>query len=310
MLSAQAYLMRFILKLRRPFVNWKAPPQYFRDMMSRQERFFRMPPGVEVRLVAEGEIKGEWIIPEGAPERPLILYLHGGAWVLGWFPVHRRMVANLCLASGLRAFAVDYRVAPEHTFPAALDDCVAAYRWLVGNNIPPREIVIAGDSAGGNLTLTTMMSLRDAGDPMPVLGVCISPSTDLEGTGETFRTKKDPVLTPEFVLGMRRLYAAGCDLKAPMLSPLFGALRGLPPLLVHAGGEEMLLSDSTRLADAARSAGVDVSLVVWPGMWHVWHLMAPMLPEARQAIAGIAEFIRQRLTADRPAVALANANGE
>ncbi len=301
MLSPQAHVMRFILKLRRPFVKWNAPPRYFRDMMRGPERFFKVPPGVDVQQVVEGQIKGEWIIPTSAPERPVILYLHGGAWVLSWNVVHRRMVANLCLAAGLQAFAVDYRVAPEHTFPAALDDCVAAYRWLLGRGIAPGEIVIAGDSAGGNLTLTTLMSLRDAGDPMPALGVCISPSTDLKGTGETFRTKKDPVVTPEFVLGMRSLYAAGHDPKSPLLSPLYGDLQGLPPLLVHAGGEEMLLSDATRLADAARSAGVDVSLVVWPGMWHVWHLLAPTLPEARQAIAGIATFIRERLASRRHA---------
>jgi acetyl esterase/lipase len=308
MLSAQAYLMRFILSLRRPFVNWKAPPQYFRDMMSRQERIFRPPSGVEIQAVPERGNKGEWIVPTDAPERPVILYLHGGAWVLGWSAIHRRLVAHLCLDAGLRAFAVDYRVAPEHTYPAALDDCVAAYRWLVSSGIAPHDIVIAGDSAGGNLTLTTMMSLRDAGDPLPALGVCISPSTDLAGTGATFRTKKDLVMTPEFVLKMRGLYAAGQDMKSPLLSPLFGDLQGLPPLLVHAGGEEMLLSDATRLADAARDAGVDVTLAVWPGMWHVWHLMAPMLPEARQAIAAIAAFIRERLAPRQPAAASANAN--
>ena len=194
----------------------------------------------------------------------------------------------------------DYRLAPEHPFPAALEDCLGAYRWLLKGGSLPGDMVIVGDSAGGNLTLATLMSLRDAGDPLPDAAVCISPATDLEGTGESFWTKKDPLQTPEFVLAMVRHYASGQDLRSPLLSPHYGDLRGLPPLLIHAGGDEMFLSDATRLADKARAAGVDVSLVVWPRMWHVWHLLAPSLPEARQAIDAIGAFVRERLTTGRP----------
>jgi acetyl esterase/lipase len=276
-------------------MNWQMPPERFRAMVRHRERAFKPPPDVRIERVEAAGVAGEWLVPPGAPDRPVILYLHGGAWILGWNAMHRRMVAQLCRDAGLRAFAVDYRVAPEHKFPAALDDCVGAYRWLLNSGVDPRDIVIAGDSAGGTLTLTTLMSLRDAGDPLPALGVCISPATDLEGTGESFRGKKDAVMTPEFVLTMRRHYAGDMDMRSPLLSPLYGDLHGLPPLLIHAGGEEMLLSDATRLADAARAKGVDVTLVVWPGMWHVWHLFGPMLPEARQAIADIARFIRERL---------------
>jgi acetyl esterase/lipase len=210
------------------------------------------------------------------------------------------MVGHLCLAAGCRALAVDYRLAPEHPFPAALEDCLGAYRWLLKGVSLPRNLVIAGDSAGGNLTLATLLSLRDAGDPLPTAAVCLSPATDLEGTGESFWTKRDPVQTPGFVLAMVRHYANGLDLRTPLVSPHYADLRGLPPLLIHAGGDEMLLSDATRLADKARAAGVEVNLEVWPRMWHVWHLLAPSLPEARQAIDAICAFVRGRLAPGKP----------
>jgi acetyl esterase/lipase len=192
--------------------------------------------------------------------------------------------------------AVDYRLAPEHPFPAALDDCLTAYIWLLTEGTSPREIVIAGDSAGGNLTLATLLALHDAREPLPAAAVCISPVTDFEGTGETFRTNKDPVLTAEFALAVRRHYAGGQDPKVPLLSPLHADLHDLPPLLLHAGGDEILLSDSTRFADKARASGVAVTLSIWPRMWHVWHLFAPFLPEAREAVGAIGAFVRERLS--------------
>lgn len=296
MASLQFHLMRLVLRARRPFFNWDLSVDEFRAMVRRQARFFPPPADVEIRPVTAGGIPGEWFFPPGVSEGPVLLYLHGGAWVLGWNAMHRRMVAHLARAAGIRTLAIDYRVAPEHPFPAALDDCLAAYRWLLKEaGVPPRQLVIAGDSAGGNLTLTTLLSLRDAGDPLPAAAICIGASTDLEGTGASFHAIKDPVVTPAFVLRMRGLYAAGRDLKSPLLSPLHGDLRGLPPLLIQAGGGEMLLSDSERLAERARAAGVDVRLEVWPRLWHVWHLFAPTLPEARQAIERIGEFIRARL---------------
>ena len=295
--SIRSRVIRLILDARRARFDWSAPPERFRALMKQQERFFKPPRDVAIQAVADGDFRGEWLIPPGASGCGLILYLHGGAWVLGWGNFHRRMVAHLSKAAACRTLAVDYRLAPEHPYPAALEDSLAAYRWLLRNGTLPSEVVIAGDSAGGNLTLVTLMSLRDAGDPLPAAAVCISPATDLAGTGESFWTIKDPVITPEFVLAMRRHYAGNLDLRSPLISPHYGDLHGLPPLLIHAGGDEMLLSDAERLADKARAAGVDVSLVVWPHMWHVWHLLTPMLPEAREAIDAIAAYIRERLTA-------------
>jgi acetyl esterase/lipase len=164
----------------------------------------------------------------------------------------------------------------------------------------PRDIVIAGDSAGGNLTLATLLALHDAREPLPAAAVCLSPMTDLLGTGESFRTDKDPVLTAAFALKMAGHYTGGRDPRSPLLSPFYGDLRGLPPLLIHVGGDEILLSDATRFADKARAAGVDVRLVVWPRMWHVWHFFAPRLPEARQALEAIGGFVRERLAAASP----------
>ena len=293
--SLRSVLLRRLLKFRKAFIDWEAPVERFRAMMARSEHVFKPPRDVAIRPVMAGEVSGEWVVPPGASSRSVILYLHGGGWTLGWTNVHRRLVAHLCRAAGCRALAVDYRLAPEHPFPAALDDCVVAYRWLLRGGTAPRDVAIAGDSAGGNLTLTTLMSLRDAGEPLPAAAVCISPMTDLEGTGESFRTNDDVAVTAEFALAMARHYAGGRDPKLPLLSPHHGDLRGLPPLLVQVGGDEILLSDAERLADQARAAGVEVRLEVWPGMWHVWHLLSPFVPEARQAVAAAGAFLRERL---------------
>lgn len=286
--------------MRRALFDWDAPLEQYRALMKRGDRLLRPPRNIEVQPVLAGDVPAEWLIPPESSPESVILYLHGGAWTLGWTNIHRRMVGHLCLAAGCRALAVDYRLAPEHPFPAALEDCLGAYRWLLKGVSLPRNLVIAGDSAGGNLTLATLLSLRDAGDPLPTAAVCLSPATDLEGTGESFWTKRDPVQTPGFVLAMVRHYANGLDLRTPLVSPHYADLRGLPPLLIHAGGDEMLLSDATRLADKARAAGVEVNLEVWPRMWHVWHLLAPSLPEARQAIDAICAFVRGRLAPGKP----------
>jgi acetyl esterase/lipase len=298
--SLQCLGLRLILKVRRAFIDWEAPVERFRAMVRRSEPHFKLPRDVDVKPAVTDGVPGEWLIPRDASPRPVLLYLHGGGWTLGWNQIHRRMVAHLCRAAAIRALAVDYRLAPEHPFPAALEDCRAAYRRLLKDGTAPGDIVIAGDSAGGNLTLAMLLALRDAGDPLPAAAVCISPMTDLEGTGESFRTKKDPALTAEFALLMARHYAGEQDPRLPLLSPYHGDLRGLPPLLIHVGGDEILLSDATRFADKARAAGVDVSLAVWPKLWHVWHFFAPSLPEARRAIDAIAAFIRGRLMPAEP----------
>lgn len=214
---------------------------------------------------------------------------------MGWYNNHRWMASHLGQTADCRVLAVDYRLAPEHPFPAALDDCLTAYRWLLNNGVPPGQIIIAGDSAGGNLTLSTALALGDAGEPLPAGLVCISPMTDFKCAGETFYARKDPLMTPQFLIRLADHYAGQTPREHPLLSPHYADLRGLPPLLIHVGEDELLLSDATRLADNARAAGVDVRLNVWPGMWHVFQMFVPYLPEAREAIVEIAAFAKENL---------------
>ena len=255
-----------------------------------------LPRGVSLSQVRLDGVPAEWVYPANVSPQSIILYLHGGGWTLGWTNIGRRMLAYICQAGRSRGLAVDYWLAPEYPFPAALEDCLTAYRWLLRNGISPKNIVLAGDSAGGNLVLTSLLALRDAGQPLPAAAVCISAVTDLACTGETFQTKKDPGLTTSFVSTMIKHYIGSQDPLQPLISPLYGNLAGLPPLLMQAGEDEILLSDSIRLAERAREAGVDVRLVIWPKMWHVWHTFVPILPEADKAVKEIGAFIQEQLT--------------
>jgi len=246
--------------------------------------------------VNAGGVPAEWIAASGAVDDRVILYLHGGGYVMGSIATHREMAARLSKAARARALVIDYRLAPEHPFPAAVDDAVAAYRWLLSQNMKPFRIVVAGDSAGGGLTLATLVALRDAKAPLPAAGVCISPWTDMEGTGDSMvtRAKADPVVQKQGLLGMAQLYLGGKDPKSPLAAPLYANLEGLPPLLIQVGDAETLLDDATRVAEKAKRAGVTVDLEVWPEMPHVWHLFAPFLPEGQQAIDKIGQYVQAK----------------
>jgi phosphinothricin tripeptide acetyl hydrolase len=226
-----------------------------------------------------------------------VLYLHGGGYVIGSPRSHRHLAAAIARAAGTAVLLADYRLAPEHPFPAALDDAVAAYQWLLGHGLAPGRIVVAGDSAGGGLTVATLLALRDRGLPRPAGGVCISPWVDLTCSGATYATKAavDPIVTRESVAMMAQAYAGAGDPKAPLLSPLYADLRGLPPLLVQVGSDEVLLDDALGLGERARAAGVDVTVEEWPAMIHVWHWFLPMLAEAERAVGVIGSFVRARL---------------
>jgi monoterpene epsilon-lactone hydrolase len=252
----------------------------------------RVAPDIKCEPLEAGGVPAEWIVaPNAAPDR-VILYLHGGGYVMGSINTHRAMVARISRAAQARVLALDYRLAPEHPCPAAIDDATAAYRWLLKQGYQPNKIVIAGDSAGGGLTFATLIALRDAKTPLPAAAVPISPWTDLAGTGESIKTRAavDPMVGGEGLSPMGKQYAGSRDLKDPMASPLYADLHGLPPLLIHVGDAEILLDDSTRIAERAKAAGVDVTLEVWPEMVHVWHVFAKILPEAQQAIDRVGEF--------------------
>jgi phosphinothricin tripeptide acetyl hydrolase len=190
----------------------------------------------------------------------------------------------------------DYRLAPEHPFPAAVEDAVSAYRWLMAQRIAPARIVIAGDSAGGGLAVATLLALRDTGVSLPAAGVCISPWVDLTGSGQSYATRADvdPIVTRDGIDRMALAYLAGKDAKAPLASPLFADLHGLPPLLVQVGDAEVLLDDAVQLAARAKAAGVDATLDIWDEMIHVWHWFFPMLDEGQSAIDRIGQFVQAR----------------
>lgn len=250
--------------------------------------------GVRRESVSADGVRAEWLIPPDSSEGHVLLYLHGGSFVLGLTSLHLEMVAHLARKLGARALLVDYRLGPEHPFPAALADCVTAYRWLLKQGRVPEKIVVAGDSAGGNLTLTTLMKLRDGGDPLPAAAACLAPVADLTGEGGLFAEHYDPLLHPRVAAIVDRSYVADNNPHNPLISPVFGNWRGLPPLLIHAGEDEVLRSDALRVAELAREAGVDVQLEIYPRMWHVWQLYLS-LPEAERSLDEVANFLTSHL---------------
>lgn len=245
--------------------------------------------GVAAEWISTGDSTGE------NSNGKVMLYLHGGGYVIGSMRAYRGFLSKVSRATDARVLGLEYRLAPEFPFPAALDDAVAAYRWLLSQGIDPGRIVIGGDSAGGSLTIATLVALRYLGEPMPAAGVCISPWVDLEGTGETMTSKAevDPIVQKEMLEFMAQLYMGDRDRRTPLASPLYADLRGLPPLLIQVGTAETLLDDSTRLAERAKSSGVNVELDIWEDMVHVWPIFAPVLPEGQQAIERIGDFVRQ-----------------
>lgn len=241
-----------------------------------------------------GGVPGEWQQAQLGSADNVILYLHGGAYVIGSPASHRDMVGAIADAAQARAFIVDYRLAPETIFPGAVEDAVAAYKGLLANGENPEKIIIAGDSAGGGLTMATLVSLRDEGVELPAAAVCLSPWADLTFTGDSMivKNKADAMLGRDSLSWFGGLYLAGQDASHPLASPIFADLSGLPPLLIHVGGEEVLLDDAIRLNKAAKKAGVDVSLEVWNGQMHVWHLMSAIVPEGKHAIEVVGTFVK------------------
>jgi acetyl esterase/lipase len=238
--------------------------------------------------------------PTDVPPERHLLYIHGGGYVVGSPRSHIAMVANLAKRAAATATVIEYRLAPEHPYPAAVDDSVAAYRSMCESGVDPSRITIAGDSAGGGATVATLCALRDGGDPLPGACYLLSPWTDLTASGESITTKAevDPMFDGTGIREVGRAYAGDTPLDDPGVSPLFADLTGLPPMLIQTGVDEVLLSDSTRLADRARDAGVDVTLDLAEGMWHVYQMFAPLVPEATAALVRAACFMRSRIPAD------------
>lgn len=271
-----------------------------RVVMDKNTEVFPSPASVRIEPANLGGLKAEWMIPDGLSpsSSPVLLYFHGGGYIIGSPLSHRHVTGRLALASNACVLSVDYALAPERPFPAAVTDGVKAYRWLLDRGHAAGAIAVGGDSAGGGLAAATLIAARDQGLPMPAGGILISPWTDLTCDTETYasRAAVDPMITPEGIKVMANMYLAGADARDPLASPNFAGLAGLPPLLIHVGDNEVLLDDARNLAKRAGDAGVDVRIEVWDHMFHVWHAFYQMLDEGERAIEGLGKFLRERFT--------------
>jgi acetyl esterase/lipase len=292
---SQQQLETIIQMLKARPIDPSATLEQMRAGFEQMAQAFPVPGDVKCEPVSAGGVKAEWVTAPGADTGRAVLYLHGGGYVIGSINTHRSLAARISKAAQARVLLIDYRLAPEHPHPAAVEDAVAAYRWMLAQGLKPNRVAVSGDSAGGGLTVATLVAIRDAKLAMPAAGVPISPWVDLEGIGESMTTKAkvDPMVQKDGLVGMAKAYLGGKDPRTPLAAPLYADLSGLPPLLIQVGTWETLLDDSNRLAERARKAGVKVALEPWENMIHVWHIFAPMLDEAQQAIDRAGAFIRE-----------------
>lgn len=319
--SWQSHLVHLLVRARmRPHALQPIDPVWVRQNMGRPQgarRFMARSTGAtSTPLTPVAQWPGgeciQW--PSTDADAPVVLYLHGGGFIACSPETHRPLVSSIVRRINGTAYVPTYRLAPEHPFPAALDDARSAYRYLLEDcNIAAARLVIAGDSAGGGLALSLALSLRDEGVPLPAAIVVFSPWTDLAATGQSLddNTEHCAMFAGDTIRRAARFYVGDADPREPRLSPLYGDFRGLPPMLIHAGHDEVLRDDSVRLAERARNDGVDVQLKLWSRVPHVWQFFAAVLPEARESLGIACRFIRERVHArvrdDAPAPAPSHA---
>jgi monoterpene epsilon-lactone hydrolase len=257
----------------------------------------QLPDGVEFEVTSAADVPAEWVTLPGSDPVKVILYLHGGGYVIGSIDTHRGLTARIAEASATRVLSIDYRLAPEAPFPAAVEDATTAYAYLLENGVAPENIAIGGDSAGGGLTFATLVSLKDQGQPLPAAAFALSPWVDLEGLGDSMesRAAADPGIQRESLVRFAELYLAGADPRNPLAAPLYADLNGLPPVLIQVGTAETLLDDSVRMADRLRDAGGSVELQQYEDLIHVFQAFAPIVPEAVEAIGKIGDFVKRHL---------------
>jgi monoterpene epsilon-lactone hydrolase len=298
--SLQSYLFRWI-------IQYYFAPRYrragesiaeWRKLMDLSLKSQRIPAGAQIEPVLVQDTAAEWVCSPSASDERAALYLHGGAFVMGSPATHRELAARLSAAAGARMLVLDYRLSPEHPFPAAMQDAVSAYCWLLNEGYRPEQLAIGGDSAGGGLALQSLIALREAGNPLPAAGFFMSPVTDwvhFDGESYTTRAGADPWITEAMCRFTAAAYVGDNDPQTPLLYPAAIDLSGLPPLCIHVGDHEVLLTDSARLAERARVAGVEVEFKVWQGMTHVFQVGASFVPEAQRSLEEIGRFIKDRL---------------
>jgi acetyl esterase/lipase len=269
-----------------------------REGLEQLGKMAKIPKDVIIESVNAGGVPAEWISAPNAQNDLVILYIHGGGYAAGSIKSHEALAAELSRESKARVLLIDYRLAPEHVFPAAIVDSTKAYRWLISKEgILPNNVIIGGDSAGGGLTIATLVKLRDEGDNLPAGAFCLSPWADLANTGETIQTNadRDPFVAPRDLAELSKLYCGNKNAKNPLISPLYADLSGLPPLLIQVGTAEILLDDSRRVADRAIEAGVDVQLEIWEDMIHVFAAFGQWAPEGKEGIEQIGKFIQKHI---------------
>ncbi len=295
--SAESVQLREFLKSQFAAINSTATIEQIREMVDGSMIRMSVLAGAQVEAFSVGEVTGDWVSMPGVATDRVLLYMHGGAYVMGTARTHRDLAARLSQAAGVRVLVPNYRLAPENPYPAAIEDATAAYGWLLTQGFKPQHIALGGDSAGGNLAFVTLLALRQAGMPLPGAVILLSPWTDLTFSGASIKTRAevDPMIkigeSDEQIVA----YVGNHDRTDPLISPIFADLRGLPPLLIHVGNDEVLLDDSVRLAERAQAAGVEVELKVWEGMWHVFQSLALALPEGRASISELGEFVKGHL---------------
>jgi epsilon-lactone hydrolase len=304
-LSRQEKLMSLRSETVRLGLRWLIKRRNLRELTIGQHRQFAStaerlvrnpPPDTQTRRIDAGGVRADLIATPASEEHRHVLFLHGGAFIIGSPRLYRHVTWRIASAARARVLTVDYRLAPEHPFPAALEDAFTAYHWLLSGGADPRRIAVIGDSAGGGLVFSLMLRLRDHGCPLPAAAVALSPWTDLALTGPSLKLNAvaDPMLSPGDPPLFVDDYLAGADPRTPYVSPLYGDPAGLPPTMIQVGSDEVLRDDSVRMADRMRAAGCQVELEIWPRMPHVWHVFVPLFPEARRAIERIGAFVRSR----------------
>lgn len=290
--------MQRVIDLLRQYQNppEKTTAEGMREDLDKLGEMNPAPEDVKAEPVDVNGVEAEWVsAPNARPDR-IILYLHGGGFIAGSINTHRNLASKIARSGKARALVTDYRLAPENPFPAQLEDTFTAYKWLISEKqIKPESIIISGDSAGGNLAISVLVKIRDEGLPLPAAAICLSPVTDLTASGESMksRAEKDPMITPEAIELMINSYLDGTDPKNPLASPLYADLSGLPPIFIQAGTSEVLLDDSTRIAQKLESEGVETEIDIWEDMIHVFATFADIAPESKQAIEKIGNFIEK-----------------
>lgn len=290
------FIRNFIRSTKRMFFNLEMPVEQYRSGMEKMTSMAKMPEGIRVEKVNCNEVPAEWIIPKNTINKGVILYLHGGGYAMGSINTHRALMARIGIAAKTKVLGIEYRLAPENPFPCAIDDAFSAYKWLLQQGIDNNKIVIAGDSAGGGLTIALKIRIRDENAPKPAAGVCLSPWLDLASTGETAVTlaDEDPMIDLKSIKHFALFYAPKEKLEHPWVSPFYADLTGLSPIYIQVSTSEILLDDTRRFAEKAQIAGVDIQVDYWDKMVHVWQAFGIYLPEALEAIGKLGAYIEKK----------------